>query len=271
MILKRLLTGALLLGLLLTAGCAAGMQQDQDTWTLKEEKVVTFSDGESADLWWRDYSVDEYYKLADGTTLLIIQQPSGPENVSVAGVESFADLGESAQKAVLSYYDERGLLYDTQAELEKAYAEYRACKESGTEYHKRRVSQDVAPTASNDKIMCFITSVLLPVGGQTVQELRLGAVFDRETGEVISNWDLFTLPEQEARQMLLDVFDADAALRAEMEAALRPEYIILFPDNLEVTFPQGTLPSQEHSYGFGLDYEEYRDALQSWAIPDNLD
>ena len=90
-------------------------------------------------------------------------------------------------------------------------------------------------------------------------------------GGTVSNWDLFTLPEQEARQLLLDVFDADAALRAEMEAALRPEYIILFPDNLEVTFPQGTLLSQEHSYGFGLDYEEYRDALQSWAIPDNLD
>ena len=27
------------------------------------------------------------------------------------------------------------------AELEKAYAEYQACKENGTEYHKRRVSQ----------------------------------------------------------------------------------------------------------------------------------
>jgi len=101
------------------------------------------------------------------------------------------------------------------------------------------------------------------------QEIRLGAVFDRETGKVLSNWDLFTLPETEARQWLLDAFDVADSLRAKMEPALKPEYIILFPENLEVTFPQGTLPSHEHCYSFGLDYNKLRSVLQTWAIPNN--
>ena len=41
---------------------------------------------------------------------------------------------------------------------------------------------------------------------------------------------------------------SDPGLLSEMEAAMKPEYIILFPDALEVAFPQGTLPSQEYSY-----------------------
>ena len=44
---------------------------------------------------------------------------------------------------------------------------------------------------------------------------------------------------------------SDPGLLSEMEAAMKPEYIILFPDALEVAFPQGTLPSQEYSYVVG--------------------
>ncbi|NLA86707.1 MAG: hypothetical protein GX847_05375 [Clostridiales bacterium] len=241
-------------------------QTDEDR-VLKEKGVMTFSDGESVSMWRTDYSRDNVYKLSDETTLLTIQDTAGPDNTYVVGKESYDDLSETAQKAVSAYYEKQGLLYDIQAELEKAYAEYLACKESGMEYHGRHISQDIVPTASNDKIMCFSTSVLLPLGGQTVQEIRLAAVFNRETGEALRIWDLFTLPEAEARQWLLDALDVEAALRAEMEAALKPEYISLSPENLFVTFPQGSLPSQEYSYGFGLEYKNLKDVLQPWAIP----
>ncbi|WP_143162380.1 hypothetical protein [Sporobacter termitidis] len=243
--------------------------QTQEARGLKEKKVITFSDGESADLWRTAYDGRDTYKLSDETTLLTVQDPIGPDNTHVAGVESFDDLSASAQKAVSAFYEAQGLLYDTQAELKNAYAAYLACQASGTEYRARYISQDIAPTASNDHIMCFLTSVLLPADGQTSQELRLGAAFDRETGKALSNWDLFTLPEAETRQWLLDAFDADPSLRAEMEAALKPEYIILFPNNLEVTFPQGALPSQEFRYGIGLDYNKLRAVLQPWAIPND--
>ena len=65
----------------------------------------------------------------------------------------------------------------------------------------------------------------------------------------------------------MDAFDVAPALRDEMKAALRPEYIVLFPQNLEVTFPRGTLLSQEHSYIVSLDYDELRAVFQTWAIP----
>ena len=130
--------------------------------------------------------------------------------------------------------------------------------------------QEITPSASNDTAVSFITTVTLPVNGQEAKELRLGAVFNRETGAVYSNWDLFRLSEDAARQWLLDApGTVSPALRKEMEAALRPEYILLFPDHLEISYPQGTLPSQEYSYSIGLDYDEKLLAvLQPWAVPD---
>lgn len=130
--------------------------------------------------------------------------------------------------------------------------------------------QEITPSASNDTAVSFITTVTLPVNGQEAKELRLGAVFNRETGAVYSNWDLFSLPEDAARQWLLDApGTVSPALRKEMEAALRPEYILLFPDHLEISYPQGTLPSQEYSYSIGLDYDaELLSVLQPWAVPD---
>lgn len=63
---------------------------------------------------------------------------------------------------------------------------------------------------------------------------------------------------------------SDPGLLSEMEAAMKPEYIILFPDALEVAFPQGTLPSQEYSYVVGFDYDkELKAVLQPWAVPDS--
>lgn len=51
----------------------------------------------------------------------------------------------------------------------------------------------------------FLTSVTLPINGSVATEVRLGAAFDRETGEHLSPWDLFACSEEEARQTLLDL------------------------------------------------------------------
>lgn len=266
---KYWMYGLLATLLFLLSGCQETPVKSEAINETMTGEAYCFEDGTSAFLWQSDLG-NKNYKLADGTTLLTIQAPSGPDNVYVGGVDSFEDLSQSVQQAVSAFYEEQGLLYDTQSELENAYAEYLTCKENETEYHNRLISQDISPTASNENIMCFLTSVILPVDGQTGQEIRLGAVFDRNTGEVLSNWDLFTLPQENLRQWLIDAFDvADPTLQAEMKAALKPEYIILFPKYLEVTFPQGTLPSQEHSYIVDLDYTKLRFVLQTWVLPNN--
>ena len=53
-----------------------------------------------------------------------------------------------------------------------------------------------------------------------------------------------------------------------MEAAFSGRSLLLFPEHLEIAFPAGSLPSQEHSYLLGLDWDEELAALlQPWALP----
>ena len=233
------------------------------TGVLRPEAEV-LADGTRVNVW--GISSGTAYKLEDGTELLREREPSGPANVYVGGVESFDDLGAAAQERVLAYYKAQGLLYDVREELEKAYADYLGDREA---FACRSVAQDISPTASNGRMMYFLTSVTLPLGGRVVQEIRLGAAFDRETGEALSNWALFNCPEEEAKGRLLDLAGvAGPTLRAEMEAAFRPEYIVLFPGNLEISFPQGALPSQEGGYMLALDYDAaLLELLQPWAVP----
>ena len=228
--------------------------------------AIRLSDGTSADMW--EYSSYSVYQLSDGTELLRVQTPSGPNHVYVGGIESFDDLSEAAKANVLDFYADQGLLYDVNSELERAYADYQQTKIK-LEYNSYMLSQSIVPTASSDSIIYFMTAVQIPIDGRNGQEIRLGAAFDRETGKHIDNWELFSCPKEEVIQTILDTAQVkDVVLRGEMEKAFAPEYIVLFPDNLEVSFPAGTLPSQEQSYMLGLDYnKELSRILNTWAIP----
>ena len=156
--------------------------------------------------------------------------------------------------------------------MEKAYAEYLKCKTNEERFYDFLIRQDIAPASSNDTMICFLTSVILPIGdlgGRSGQEIRLGAVFNKNTGEIYNIWDLFYSSKEEAVTQLLQVAQVtDKQLIVEMSKAIKPEYIVLFPDNLEISFPQGSLPSQEHLYMLGINYEDLGDVVQDWAIPD---
>lgn len=246
---------------------AYNAKQIQITGILTAE-TAALSDGTTIEIW--NCSNESCFTLPNGIELMRIQCLTGPDNVYVGGVESFDDLCEEAQKNVMRFYDEQGLLYDVQAELEKAYDDYLQ-QEDATKFNSYMISQDISPTASNETVMYFLTSVLLPIDGNHCCECRIGAAFDRKTGDVISNWDLFSCSPEEAIQTILEIVGVtDLSLREEMEKAFKPESIILFPDNLEVCFPQGSLPSQEYSYMIGLDYDDkLSEILNQWAIPES--
>lgn len=229
-------------------------------------KTAALSDGTITNIW--NYSNASAFTLPNGIELLRVQKLSGPNNVSVGRVENFDDLNEEAQKNVMRFYNEQGLLYDEQAELEKAYADYLQQDES-TMFKSHMISQDIVPTASNETVIYFLTSVLLPIDYDNYYEYRIGAAFDKKTGEVFRNWDLFSCPPEEAIQTILDLAGiTDSTLREEMKNAFKPENIIFFPDNLEVCFGRGTLPSQENGYTLALDYDEkLSEILNEWAIP----
>lgn len=117
--------------------------------------------------------------------------------------------------------------------------------------------------------MYFLTSVNLPKNHNTGYEYRIGTAFDRETGEIIDNLELFSCSKDEVIEKILDIADIDdITLRKEMTAAFKAECIIVFPDHIEIHFADGTLPSQEHSYSIGLDYNDaLTSILHDWAIP----
>lgn len=256
---------------LLLAGCArqADRPDPAEEFTLAEERAYTLSGGASVDRWRGNWG-DDHYRLPDGTELLWVRAPMGPENVA-NGQKNVQDLNEAARAAVLAWFEERGLLYDVEEELEWAYALYRACRESGERYEAGLVEQVIAPAFSNERIICFRTSVTLPLDEpQMAEEIQLETVFDRATGEVVSGWDLFTIPEEEVRAWVAEhASPDDPVLRREMEAALAPEWIFLEPGGLSVWFPRGSLPGYESAYGWFEEYEKAPGAvLQPWAIPE---
>lgn len=231
-------------------------------------EALTLRDGTPVDVLEWDAWAGRIYRLADGTELLQVSEPSGPENSYVATLESFDDLSEMAKEKVRRWYEDRGALYDEEEELERSYAAYR---ELGVEFDGDLIQQETSPASSSETVMYFLTSLLRPQenGQRTSYELQLGEAFDRETGEKFSNWDLFAVPEAEVRRRLPELcgWVEDEALRKAMETALEADWIVFFPEHLSVSFPPGTLPGEEYSQIISVDYQDIPEGfLQPWAI-----
>jgi len=238
------------------------------------QKDMTLSDGTAVEVWQSGWYTG--YRLSDGTELLREQRPAGPEEVHVMGLESLNDLNEAARANIVAFYDAQGLLYDVQATLEQAYADWKTMDDK-EDFQSYLLDQNVSPSASSDRVMYLITTVSLPAGQRNGYELRMGAAFDRETGEKFDIWELFSCPQEEAIRILFERVEQagveDAALRAEMQAALHPENILVFPGHIEVYFPQGSLPSQPYSYSVGMTVgfdDALAGILHEWAIPKDL-
>ena len=192
---KKMLVLALAL---LLAGCReiTGTPVEVN-WTLVEEEAYTLSDGTRVDLWQNEFQSWRLYKLPDdGAELLREDTPAGPENVAVGGQLDFSSLSKKTKENIRTYYEERGLLYDIPAELEKAYAAYQRCQESGKEFSSFRVNQMISPCGANDTVCYYETAVTTSYDVQLANELRLCDAFRRDTGEKIDTMDLFTISQE---------------------------------------------------------------------------
>lgn len=234
-----------------------------------KRNTLTLRDGTSVDLLERDGQRSRTYRLPDGTELLRVEDPFGPENSYVGGVESFDDLSQAAQERVRAWYQEQAPLYDEREELEKSCAAYR---ELGEAFEGDWIQQNVTPCASNERVMYFVTSLTLPQerGTRLCYELQLGGAFDRETGEKIDNWVLFAVPEAEVRRRFPELcgWVDEPELREAMSEALDPEWLVFFPEHVSVSFPPGSLPGEKDSYVISLYYKDAPDGFfQTWAVP----
>lgn len=235
-----------------------------------EREVLTLRDGTAVDVMENGiFDSNHTYQLPDGTGLLRVVNTGGPENHYVAGVEIFDGLSEAAKERVRAYYEEQGALYDEEEELEKSYAAYLRL---GENFSCDQIQQDVTACASSERVTYFLTCLTLPqeYGGRLCYERKLGAAFDRETGEKIGNWDLFGVPEQEVRRRLPELcgWEEDPGVREAMSRALDPDWIVFFPDHVAVDFPPGSLPGEEYGHIISVDYKDAPEGFfQPWAVP----
>ncbi len=250
---------------------------------LKREAAV-LRDGTAVDVLELDRWGSWRYRLADGTELLEVEEPRGPENVQVMGVEGFESLSGAAQEKVRAWYEERGELYDEAEELERCYA---AWKELGEEFQSDHIWQNVSPAASSERVMYFTTELMLPIdyGAGEYRASTFQTAFDRETGEEIDPWDLFAAPDAEVRRRLpeLVAWDIAPSLREKMAEALEPEWIRFTSSGLDICFPTGSLPGREifsdegsegelrvTEYCVDIDWRNIPEGfVQPWAVPDS--
>lgn len=253
---------------LLFSGCFHRVQPEKTEAVLTQENAYTFSDGTSVSLWQNEvFGYADSYRLDDGTELLWVEEPIGPENCSVGDL-ALQNLSQTAQSAISAYYQTQGILYDVEETLQTCYSDYLASREAKVGYGSRMLSQSVSPYSFGETVVCFLTSVHEPIPGTAYHmETRLHAFFDRETGEEISVWDLFRVPQEDAITRILAHGNYNAQTLQEMRAALKPEYIGLSATCLEVDFPYGALPSQEYATGIAIRYQELDGLLHDWAIP----
>ena len=233
-------------------------------------EAAVLSDGTVLDAWKTDF-FGTIYQTKDSVELLREYAPNGPENHHVGDLESYDDLSEVAMPHVAEFYEKQGKLYDLQAELERAWTAYRTAPETFSSFVVR---QDSSPAASRERVLYFRTNLTRTVSGNIVQEAPLFAAFDRETGINIPLDELSVCQKEDIGKKLLDLAEkggtgpADPAVKAEMQAAFQMEYLSFSQDGLWIEFPQGTLPSQEHTYLVSVEFnEDCKTLLHPWAVP----
>lgn len=215
----------------------------------------------------KDYTHTTYF-TPDGVDILWEQEPIGPHNVSVGGLPSLDMLSDQAQEAIFAYYEKQGLLYDLDCELEKAWQAFQV-SENNSRFQSFHLSQDISPTAANDRLIWYSVYVTRPVAEGQHQQSSTHTVFDRETGNVVDIADLFTCSEKELGRRILEIVSMpDTELSREMEKAFRFEYLTFDSNSLGVCFPAGSLVSQNTNHLLGITYEELTGFIHPWAIPD---
>lgn len=268
---------------LLTAGLLAGCGNPNKTeevhsfavWEKTDEPAYTFADGTNAYQWKNEKeNTQQYrYRLEDGTDLLQTTCVQSPEEETDSELSGFDGLSDTAKEKVRAFYQEQGVLYDLNKELEDAYEDYRKCSGSRERFTCHEVSQDVTESAENKEYMVILTAVTTPKklhydGGSTCNYKT--AIFNRGSGEQIDIWDLFTQPQKEAKEELAKICSVEDTTVSEQDVGpvMEQSQILLFQDYLEVWFPYGTWERQEFDKGFGFEYEKIKGLLYDWAVPE---
>ena len=226
---------------------------------------LTLSDGTQAEIWVR-IGGDRTYRLSGGTELLRERpQETNFSTYYVEGDTPLTALPAALLDGVTACYQERGALYDLQTEVERAYGAYTQDPEKFQSY---LAEQWVSWSATSPGVYYFLTTLNLSVEPGIMTRVQFTDAFDRETGEHIPNEDLFSAGRTEVLDALISQMDVDQDLERELREHFQWSYLVFWPDHLDIRYPAGSLPSQEHSWGWGIDYEDLAGVLHPWATPE---
>lgn len=275
---RKVLTLSALLAAGLLTGCGNSDKTEEvhsfAVWEKTDEASYIFSDGVTAEKWKNEKEdTRQYrYRLENGTDLLETTDVLSPEDEMDSELSGFEGLSDTAKEKVRIWYQDQGLLYDLDKELEDAYQDYLECEKSREHFTCHKVSQDVTESAENAEYMVILTAVTTPKklhfdGGTTCNYQT--AIFNRSTGEAIDLWSLFTMPEEEVKEELAKTCSVEDTTVSEQDVGpvMDQGQILLFQDYLEVWFPYGTWERQEFDKGFGFEYNKIEGLLYEWAVP----
>ena len=229
--------------------------------------LMTLNDGTQVEVWQGHRGV--LYALHDGPELLDVRTPTGPDGTYAWGVDTFRHLPQEAQDNISAYYQQQGLMYDTQEELERAYQEYRQW-ENSSPFPTQIVRQEITPTASAPNVIYFTTTVDRYIdGGVLSTEARCGA-FYKDTGKPIALEDLFLCTPDTLIQTILDnSLITDSTQKQEMMEAFRLESLTFQRERLAIYYPDGSLSSEDAACSYSFAYDDAVTWLmQPWAVPE---
>ena len=223
--------------------------------------TLPLSDGTQVEVW--QGTMESLYALPQGPVLLEVHDPAGPGQD-----EQLLQLPQEVQDRILDYYTQFPLAYDLQSELNRAYQLYLQWT-SPHLFPAQVVRQTTALSACAPNVLYFATTVdRYSEMGDLDQETSCTA-FYKDSGEPVDLQTLFTCTPKTLIQSLLD--HSDLVLpeqQPELVEAFRLDYLTFHPDRLLVTYPVGTLPSQEVVTGFYFPYDDaILEYMPAWAVP----
>ena len=268
---RRLLAWVLLC-FMLTGCCRTDLPPEE--LTPVKSGAYTLSDGTVVDEWAQTLLGDRVYRTGDGASLLRVPQRPAIESVYVVNMIRFDQLEETARNEIRVYYDENWPELDILAILEQAWAEYQ--QDTGESFSGYRADQLIYPTAYNDHIVVYCVETMVPVEDNVVRQEYTSTIFDRQTGQVIDFWDLFTVDRETAKDTMARLLAAkDPTVFAQekgedqlrqIRAGLNQERIRVTQSGLEVCFPGGTLSWMKYDYYLYLRIDEVEEILYDWAV-----
>lgn len=261
---------ALLLALTL---CACGSRPLDTEWSLVEENAYTLSDGVTVSVWEQDPLLGRSYRLSDGTELLLERLQARPDHVSVGGMLGYQGLSESAQQAVMAEYEAQYQAYCEMRgqQLEQAYADWLDCQEQKVEFCSHPLQFEMVNAAESEQVIFYrasITRAARPHYEGVIEDQVSCMIFHRQTGEKLSMWELFRVPEEQAREQILSyvVSQAPQVPEQALREAFRDEGLWWHSSGIEVCYPAGTLPGEELMWMWSIPYDQLP-GLHPWAVP----